>query len=167
VSIWQFQRSLLLRLLAWGFSSIALGTWLMRISRFWRGVGSQFIGWGAINTCIALFAGANSSHRMRTHPQALEPDYMDRETRNITQLLWLNTFLDVLYMAGGLGLVFRRTQDRFQRGMGWGIVVQGGFLFFFDLIHAILAPPSKSAWRFWDFSHGESINAPPRGTDLE
>jgi hypothetical protein len=167
MSIWQFQRSLMLRLLAWGFFSVASGTWLLRISQFWRGLGTQFIGWGAINTLIALFGGASSSHRMRTHPQALDTDYMDKETRNLARLLWLNTFLDVLYMAGGLALARRRKHEGFQRGMGWGIVIQGGFLFAFDLIHALLIPPSKSAWRFWDFSHGEAKNAPPRGTDLE
>ena len=28
----------------------------------------------------------------------------------------------------------------FWRGNGWGIVVQGGFLFFFDLLHALGTP---------------------------
>ncbi|MFN8373984.1 MAG: hypothetical protein U0694_14045 [Anaerolineae bacterium] len=167
MSIWQFQRAVMLRLLAWGTTSVFSGIWLMRLGQFWRGMGSQFAGWGVINTLIALFGGASSSRRMRHHPQALDPDFMDKETRNLTRLLWINTFLDVLYMAGGLSWIFRRKTDSFQRGMGWGVVMQGGFLFFFDLIHAILVPPTRRAWRFWDFSHGEAKNAPPRGADLE
>ena len=40
-------------------------------------------------------------------------------------------------MAGGLLLVSTRGQsDPFAAGTGWGIVLQGGFLFIFDLLHA-------------------------------
>ena len=167
MSIWQFQKALTLRLLAWAFACIVGGVWLLRLSQFWRGIGSQFVGWGAINALIALFGSASASHRMKTHPEALEPEFMDKETRSLTRLLWLNTFLDVLYMAGGFSWASRRKDQNFQRGIGWGIVVQGAFLFFFDLIHGILVPPTRNAWRFWDFSHGEAKNTPPRGTDLE
>ena len=41
------------------------------------------------------------------------------------------------------GFIFARTKgaaDEKLRGQGWGIVLQGLFLFKFDLIHALLAP---------------------------
>jgi hypothetical protein len=43
----------------------------------------------------------------------------------------------VLYVLGGLWLARTKGEDdEFWRGSGWGIVVQGAFLFVFDLIHA-------------------------------
>jgi len=61
-------------------------------------------------------------------------------------LLWINTALDVLYVAGGLILALAfgsRGMD--WQGHGWGIVVQGAFLFLFDLIHAQSVPVSIDA----------------------
>ncbi len=44
-------------------------------------------------------------------------------------------------MAGGLTLVATLgATDPFAAGNGWGIVVQGGFLFVFDLLHARATP---------------------------
>ena len=128
MSIWQFQKALALRLLTWAFASMASGVWLLRLSQFWRGIGSQFVGWGVINALIAFLGSSSAERRMRTHPQALEPEFMDNETRNLSRLLWLNTFLDVLYMIGGLSWASSRKNQNFQRGIGWGIVVQGAFI---------------------------------------
>ena len=62
-----------------------------------------------------------------------------KDTRMLRRVLWVNTGLDVLYIAGGLKLMRTRGRtDERSKGHGAGIVVQGAFLFIFDLIHAVL-----------------------------
>jgi hypothetical protein len=52
----------------------------------------------------------------------------------------VNAGLDVLYVAGGTALALRRGQnDPYWRGVGQGIVLQGGFLLLFDLWHGLRA----------------------------
>jgi uncharacterized membrane protein YecN with MAPEG domain len=46
-----------------------------------------------------------------------------------------------VYVVGGLVLVYTfAAQNQFMAGNGWGIIVQGGFLFIFDLLHALAVP---------------------------
>ncbi|MBN1486484.1 MAG: hypothetical protein JW981_02505 [Anaerolineae bacterium] len=53
------------------------------------------------------------------------------------RILSVNTGLDVLYVGGGLLVAKSKGRDDdVWRGAGSGIVVQGAFLFFFDLFHA-------------------------------
>ena len=49
-------------------------------------------------------------------------------------------------MLGGMWLARTRGNDNEKlRGMGWGIVIQGAFLFIFDFVHAArLADSEKS-----------------------
>ncbi len=71
---------------------------------------------------------------------------MEREARNLRRLLWINTGLDVLYVAGGLVLVVTLgAQNPFMAGSGWGVIVQGGFLLIFDLLHALAVPRREAA----------------------
>nr|NLI50751.1 hypothetical protein [Propionibacterium sp.] len=51
------------------------------------------------------------------------------------RILGVNAALDVVYTLGGLALVRTRGHDPFLRGTGWGIAVQGAFLFGFDVEH--------------------------------
>lgn len=132
--IWSFQSRLTRRLLAWAAPSILLGALLLTgADPFLRGVGVQFVAWGAIDAVIALL-GARATRRRAALPDA-DPG---REVRNLRRLLWINTALDVLYVAGGwlLWQTLGRA-DPFWAGNGFGILVQGGFLFFFDLYHAL------------------------------
>ena len=74
-------------------------------------------------------------------PTPLDLASVQPETRKLRRLLWLNTLLDILYVAGGLGLrAIRGRNEPAWRGHGWGIVVQGGFLFLFDLYHVLVLP---------------------------
>jgi hypothetical protein len=94
---------------------------------FWRGVGQQAIGWGVIDALIALIAG-RSTARSFSGP-------------TLRRILPINAALDVLYVLGGF--IFAHTKgatDEKMRGQGWGIVLQGLFLFKFDLIHGLLVP---------------------------
>ena len=134
--IWDFQDALARRLLLWSALSIAAGAILLLAGdAFWRGFGLQAVVWGAIDAGIALFGRRASQKRQASAPPG--PETTAREARNLRRLLWINTGLDVLYVAGGLLLISTLGRsDPFAAGTGWGIVLQGGFLFIFDLLHA-------------------------------
>lgn len=138
MTIWQFSTQLSRRLLAWAGFSIAVGAALAaQKSPFLQGFGAQFAGWGAVDALIALI-GARSSGRKQQAADAHAPATLAAETRKLRRLLWLNTGLDVLYVLGGYRLARGRgATDDAWRGHGWGIIVQGGFLFWFDLLHAL------------------------------
>jgi hypothetical protein len=114
------------RLLLWGALSTSGGV-LLQFSRrpFWIGFGQQAIGWGVIDALIALFAGRSTSRSF--------------SGQTLRRILLFNAALDVLYMLGGFILARTKgaTDDKL-RGQGWGIVLQGLFLFKFDLIHGLL-----------------------------
>ena len=137
--IWQFQAQLAEKLLAWSGANIAAGIALTLLGdRFWRGVGSQSIGWGAIDALIAAY-GLHNARIKAGAPDAHTPERQARERASLRRLLWINFGLDLVYVNGGAALALTRgKQNRFLAGAGWGIVLQGGFLFFFDLLHALL-----------------------------
>jgi esterase/lipase len=142
--IWDFQDALSRRLLLWSTLSVAVGAVLLWTgSEFWRGFGLQALVWGLIDGAIAGFGRRNAARRRARGPYSAEA--LAREAANMRRILWINTGLDVLYVTGGLILAFTAApQNLFVIGNGWGIVVQGGFLFFFDLIH-VFAVPRKGA----------------------
>lgn len=142
--IWDFQDVLSRRLLLWSALSIGVGSGLLIFGGpFWRGFGVQALVWGGIDAAIALFGRRSSRRRRDAGPHG--PEIFEREARNLRWLLWINTGLDVLYVAGGLALVLTiGAQNPFAAGSGWGVIIQGGFLFVFDLLHA-LAVPRKQA----------------------
>jgi hypothetical protein len=121
-----FTLTLARRLFLWGALS-TIGGVILQFSRrpFWIGFGQQAIGWGVIDALIALAAGRSTSRSF--------------SAATLRRVLFINAALDVLYMLGGF--LFARTRgaaDEKLRGQGWGIVLQGLFLFKFDLIHAFL-----------------------------
>jgi len=135
--IWQFQAQLAEKLLAWGGASMAGGiAVLLSGDRFWRGFGSQCVGWGVIDALIAAF-GLRGARTKADTPDAHTPERQTRERTTLRRILWINFGLDVGYITGGAALT-QDKHDRFLRGVGWGIVVQGSFLFVFDLLHALL-----------------------------
>lgn len=138
--IWDFQAALTRRLLFWSALSLAGGALLLLFGGpFWRGFGLQAALWGAIDAGIASFGQRSSAQRRRSGGS--DPAVLAREARNVRRLLWVNAGLDVLYIAGGLVLAQTLgATDAFARGNGWGIVLQGGFLFLLDLFHALAVP---------------------------
>lgn len=144
INIWRFNEMLSRRLLTWNILNIAAGLWLVQRAGFWRGFGSQSVGWGFINLGIAAVGRAVTRRRLAALDDPYITEVMVKETRNLRRILWINTGLDVLYMLGGWQ--FTRTQGQHnesRRGAGWGIVVQGWLLFVFDLIHARLLAPDQ------------------------
>jgi hypothetical protein len=104
--IWDYQDVLSRRLLLWSALSIIAGALLVAFgaSAWWRGFGVQALAWGAIDAAIAL--GGQLSARKRRAAGPGGPAAFEREARNLRRILWINTGLDVLYMAGGLVLVY-------------------------------------------------------------
>ncbi len=142
--IWDFQEALTRRLLLWSaLSMIAGGALLLFGDAFWRGFGLQALVWGVIDAGIAIFGRRSANKRLS---QAVDSGadlaaLADREARNLRRLLWINTGLDVLYVLGGIILLRTLGQgDPFAAGNGWGVIVQGAFLFLFDLVHALTVP---------------------------
>lgn len=131
--IWEFESDLTNRLLFWSIFSIlcGLGIWFAS-NEFGRGFGIQAIVWGLIDAAIAIVGARVAARRKST----ADPK---REAVFIRNVLWINFGLDVLYVLGGIWLI-QNSDDGFWRGSGWGIVLQGAFLFFFDLFHAIKIP---------------------------
>jgi carboxylesterase len=104
----------------------------------------QAVVWGIIDAGIALLGRRASEKRRLAHLDG--PSIVEQEAQNLRRLLWINTGLDVLYVAGGFVLIYTIGRgDPFAAGNGWGIVVQGGFLFFFDLLHALAVPKEQPA----------------------
>lgn len=139
MNIWQFSAQVSARLLRWATASTLVGLALLPARAFWRGVGAQAVGWGVIDAAIALVGGVMGQRSRSRLADPHAPDVLAREARNLRRLLWINAGLDVLYMLGGW-LWARRKRDAFGKGTGWGIVVQGAFLFGFDLYHALRVP---------------------------
>jgi len=138
LDIWHFQTQLTRRLAYWSIASIAVGLPLLSIDPFWRGVGIQSIAWGAIDLLIAIFGSRSASRRKARLSLNELLDSAPKETANLKRILLINTALDVLYVAGGVALILTLGADNSEwHGHGWGIIVQGGFLFFFDLFHAL------------------------------
>ena len=140
MDIWKFQKHLTAMLLGWAVVNILSGLGLMGgRDPVRKGVGEQFAGWGLVNAMIALVGWMSATKRQRS-PGSTTPATQTAERRKITRLLYVNTGLDVFYVVGGaLTAGGRGATDKRWRGRGLGIMVQGGFLFFFDLIHAIRA----------------------------
>jgi hypothetical protein len=141
MSIWQFSRILSQRLLVWNLVNLAAGLLLIQRGGFWRGVGSQCLGWGTINIGIALGGRFLTERRRSTLADPEAPSVVNQEARSLRRILWINAGLDVLYMLGGWRLAaVRGAEDAQWRGIGQGIMLQGGLLLLFDVIHALLVP---------------------------
>lgn len=148
-TIWQFQGAVSQRLLIWSGVSTLLGVIMSAFGRFGRGMGGQFIGWAAVNAAIALVGAFFTEQRKLQIATPEAPKEMMREAAKLQRLLWINAGLDVLYMLGGAWLM--RSAKPQRRGMGLGIILQGLFLFVFDIFHALQVP-------MWPWGGGD-----PRG----
>ena len=90
-------------------------------------------GWNLVNIGIAGFALYNIS---MTDVSTLSYSQSVNELRNLDKILLLNTGLDVGYMAAGAWLWERGVRKNSTRLEGYGksLILQGAFLFAFDLI---------------------------------
>lgn len=131
--VWDLQISISRRLLLWSGISVLSGLALILLGNsFWQGFGIQATAWGMIDAVIALL-GRQRASRKRAFSHS--PDYLSKEARKLRRILLANTVLDVFYVFGGISLASVHGSI-FWRGHGWGVVLQGSFLFLFDLIHS-------------------------------
>lgn len=139
---WTFQANLMRRLRTWALANLFGGgvLLLLRGQPFWQGFGSQAIGWGFVNALLAVFGGRAAESRRTALPNPHDPQIHARENQNLRRILWINAVLDVFYVLGGLTLAQREWNHPQRRGMGWGIVFQGAFLFGFDVLNAFACP---------------------------
>lgn len=146
MDIWKFQKHLTAMLLGWAVAGMLSGVGLLHgRDPLRKGMGEQFGGWALVNAVIAL-VGWMSAARRQQLPGATTATTQTAERRKIVRLLYVNTGLDVLYVLGGaMTARTRGATDERWRGRGLGIMVQGGFLFFFDLIHAVRAQSTGSS----------------------
>jgi hypothetical protein len=114
----QVATRLLLWSIPWAGAGI-VGLWLAA-DDWQKGFWGMSGAWAVINSGIAL-AGLLGA----------EPALTDLRT-----ILLVNAGLDVLYMAGGVYLMTRG--EATWRGAGLAVLIQGGFLLVFDLLHALL-----------------------------
>jgi hypothetical protein len=114
----QVSTRLLLWSLPWAGAGV-LGLWLSQ-GDWQKGFWGMSGAWAVINGGIAL-AGLIGAEPMLT---------------DLRTILFVNAGLDVLYMAAGIYLM-NRSEATWQ-GAGLAVLIQGGFLLAFDLLHALL-----------------------------
>ena len=137
--IWEFADVLGRRLVFWGVLSAIVGLGpALAGAPFWRGLGTMFLAWGAIDAVIG--AGARVLAERNRRASIGDVARRDRDAARLRTILLVNAGLDVLYVAFGAWLVASAGSDAWRAGAGWGVVVQGGFLLVFDLVHARWVP---------------------------
>lgn len=125
---------------SWAASNMAISALALRSPR--SGIAESFhqmnIGWNAVNLIIAGFGyyDAQQSESLLTLSESLQ------EHEKIKQILLFNAGLDLAYIAGGFYLRERaksdlENSDRWE-GFGRAVIMNGAFLFSFDLIKYIL-----------------------------
>lgn len=132
LSILHFQRQLLVRLSTWSIASIFVGGLIALTTArgsFWQAFGGMNAAWGLVNLVIAS-AGLYGVWK-KMHNTTLDEQ---RERNHLLRLLRLNAFLDVGYIVVGVGLLMWGS-SALMHGFGLGIIMQGGFLLFFDYVH--------------------------------
>lgn len=121
---------------SWAVANIALSPILASRETGWRKSFHQMNGyWNGINLVIAGFGYFNA---IGGNPIGMSLAETFQEQHSIEKILLFNAGLDIGYVVGGLYLNERaktatKHQDRL-RGFGRSIMLQGGFLFVFDVI---------------------------------
>ena len=141
-----YQQQRFLLLLSWGLLSVIAGSALQFNSQpFWKQFGIQSLLWGAIDAALALFGhnGANKKEERLALGQLNETE-TQKDTRTFYRILLINAGLDIGYIALGAWLMqhFNTRPDR--RGMGFGILIQGIWLFLFD---GLLSQEVRFKWK--------------------
>jgi len=126
--IFKHQKLAMNILLGWSGVSIAVGTgMIMQSSKIVRDFGIQNTAWGAIDASIAIYANYFAKKK---DPQ--------NEQRSFRRILLVNTLLDVLYIGAGATLA-ASGKDKL-KGHGYGVIIQGAFLFLLDGINFFIIP---------------------------
>lgn len=137
----QQQRTAMLVLGGWAVGNIGAGLYLRSqregTDRYFHEMNAL---WNTVNLGIATFAYLSIRH---TDPAALSLYSSLEEHYSFQKILLLNTGLDVGYLLGGAWLIERSRRpdvnsDRL-KGYGRSILLQGSFLFAFDLVNYFIS----------------------------
>ena len=137
--IWDYENLLARRLLLWAILCSAVGAGLLIFGApFWKGLGLSALSWGVIDILLAstILEKVDSllGHRSDFITESMEAERLHK-------IQWRSNALDVLYTAAGAVLLhFLGEGFPFWKGFGWGVILQGAFLFAFDLYHALHVP---------------------------
>ena len=125
-------------LMGWAAANMTAGTagWFLAEDERWRSFHQMNILWNTVNATIGIFGYLGNRG---TDPGSLDLATTIQESYGMERLLALNIGLDVGYMAFGAFMWERGLRKDSARWTGWGqsLIVQGGFLFAFDI--ALLA----------------------------
>ncbi len=102
--------------------------------------------WNVVNMGIAAFGFAGVANAYLD----VDSSYMLQEMRKFDRILLINAGLDVLYMTTGYLLLNNGLKNDRSRFIGYGrsIMMQGGFLFLFDMIlYFTHSPYTKSLYQ--------------------
>ena len=138
--IWHYQTRISTQLFGWSALSVfgGLGMLLLLDDPFLQGIGLQGVVWGVIDAGIAFFSQLGMRRKLVDMDAPNDVHVQREEAQRLRRLLFINSGLDVLYVAVGVGLIVTFGADSaFARGNGIGVVVQGTFLLLFDLFHGV------------------------------
>ncbi|MEL7119912.1 MAG: hypothetical protein AAFO07_10735 [Bacteroidota bacterium] len=136
----QKQKSAMMILGGWAVGNIAVG---LTLRGQHQGVEREFhnmnIGWNVVNLGIATFGYVSA---LKSDPAAMDLYSSIQEQNGFQKTLLFNAGLDIGYMLGGAYLIERsknatKNADRL-KGFGRSIILQGGFLFVFDVVNYIV-----------------------------
>ncbi|PKP38922.1 MAG: hypothetical protein CVT98_04200 [Bacteroidetes bacterium HGW-Bacteroidetes-15] len=120
----------------WAISNMAYGAygnWKFDDER--KYFGQMNMMWNLVNAGIAGFA-LYQFHN--TDISLLSPEQMVNNHTKTQNLYLINAGLDILYMAGGFYMIHAsKNNEKHQfrlKGYGQSVILQGGFLFAFDLV---------------------------------
>ncbi|MEM8525157.1 MAG: hypothetical protein AAGG68_10955 [Bacteroidota bacterium] len=156
----QKQKTAMTILGTWAIGNIAAGSILASRQEGEAKYFNQMnAGWNAFNLVIAGFGYYGV---MRADAAALDMYGSIQEQYKIQKILLFNAGLDVGYMLGGAYLIERskNTTDNPERlkGFGKSIILQGGFLFAFDLITYFTLAADNDQLQFLLNSDGVGIS---------
>lgn len=131
----KINRTGMLVLGGWALSNIAYGGYgSLKFSEEKKYFSQMNMMWNLVNAGIAGYALYQFGN---TDFSVLSPNQMVSKHNQTQNLYLINAGLDVIYMAGGAYLIraSKNSTNHHHRLLGYGqsVVVQGGFLFVFDL----------------------------------
>lgn len=121
-------------LLGWAGANMAVGTagYFMADAPRWKYFHQMNAGWNVVNAAIGGFGLAGA---LSEDPASYGLAQTFAEGHSIQTILALNIGLDAAYMAGGAWMWERGVRKDSDRLVGYGrsLILQGGFLFAFDI----------------------------------
>lgn len=138
-NFYSYQRTRLLILFGWGLASVLSGVGVLNRHKFWRQFWLQNLSWGAIDALLAASALRSGSRKLKEYPEnsgSNLPATIKKDIRSYHKILVINLFLDIAYLISGEMIRRKGNESRREdwQGIGVGFLVQGLFLFVYDLI---------------------------------